>query len=321
MLLKAAKPMTAKPLIRIDELTVRYGPLVAVNRVSLEIREGEIFGLVGPNGAGKTTTLKVLAGLLLPDGGRVTVDDLDVVSDRIAVRARIGYMADFFGVYDYLTTYEYLAFFGGIYGLSGPRLEERINRVLDIVNLAGKRDAFVRALSRGMKQRLYFGRALIHEPRLLILDEPASGMDPRGRAELVETLRQANRQGQTIIISSHILDELQDLCTMVGIMEAGRLIGANPLRRPPADTAHRAVLLLLAAGEAERALSLLQGREDVFSARVGAGGIVLETRNDDDTVAGLVRYLAAHEVRMLLPRADTADLKDIFMRLTKGELT
>ena len=271
-------------MLRIRDLTVRYGALTAVNRISVEVAEGEIFGLVGPNGAGKTTSLKVLAGLLLPDEGSVEVDGLDVVAQRDVVRTRIGYMADFFGVYDYLTVHEYLWFFGAMYAVPERDLESRIGETLETVNLVAKRAAFVRTLSRGMKQRLYFGRALLHRPRLLVLDEPASGMDPRGRAELVETLKRANQQGATIVISSHILDELQTLCTSVGVMEAGRLTGTQALRRPDPDAARRRVLLMVAAGDRERAVALLAEGGLAFAVRATEAGILLETRDDDAAV-------------------------------------
>lgn len=299
---------------------MRYGTLTAVNDVSFDIREGEIFGLVGPNGSGKTTTLKVLTGLLLPDQGSVEIDGFDVVSRRNDVRKRIGYMADFFGVYDYLTVFEYLEFFAGMYGVPDSMTDERIARVLDTINLASKRAAMVRTLSRGMKQRLYFGRVLVHDPRLLVLDEPASGMDPRGRAEMVDTLKRANRDGRTIIISSHILEELQNLCTSVGIMETSRLVSTQSLHAGIADANRRKVLVLTATADRQRARDLLAGRGDVFSVVVADTGLLVETFDDDAMVAGLLRHLAVHDVRLQMPRADGHDLKEIFLKMTKGEL-
>jgi ABC-2 type transport system ATP-binding protein len=307
-------------MLRIRDLTVRYGSLTAVNRMSVEVPEGEIFGIVGPNGAGKTTTLKVLAGLLLPDEGSVDVDGLDILTRRDTARTRIGYMADFFGVYDYLTVHEYLSFFGGLYAVPEPEMENRIGQTLETVNLAPKRDAFVRTLSRGMKQRLYFARALLHRPRLLILDEPASGMDPRGRAEMVETLKKANGEGATIVISSHILDELQSLCTSVGVMEAGRLTGVQPLRGAGPTSARRRVILLVAAEDRDRAAVLLKDHGQVHSIRPTEDGILLETRDDDAAVSEIVRHLVKSDVRVLLPRADAEDLRDIFLKMTRGEL-
>lgn len=307
-------------MIRIDTLTVCYGSLVAVNGISLEVNEGEIFGLVGPNGAGKTTTLKVLAGLLMPDKGTVEVDGHNIVSERDAVRARIGYMADFFGVYDYLTVHEYLAFFGGMYGASDKSLEERIIAMLETVKLVPKKDAYIRTLSRGMKQRLYFARALIHNPDLLILDEPASGLDPRGRAELFQTLKDVQHMGKTVLISSHILSELQDIVTSVGIMETGHLIGTRSFRPTERETKQRRVILHLAANDIDRAMSLLEKRDKVSAITRTDSGILFETDDDDHIVTAIVKYMINENIQVLLPRADEADLKDVFLKMTKGEL-
>jgi ABC-2 type transport system ATP-binding protein len=305
-------------MIRIEHLTVRYGSLVAVNDISLHVPAGEIFGLVGPNGAGKTTTMRVLCGLLPADAGRVCVDGHDAADDGF--QSRIGYMADFFGVYDHLTVHEYLEFFGGMYGWTGLRLQERIAWVLDVVNLATKEDAFVRTLSRGMKQRLYFARSVVHDPPMLVLDEPASGLDPRGRVELIETLRRMQAAGKTILISSHILSELQGLVTSVGIMEAGRLVDVRSVTEGAAAAHRRTVLLHVAAPDRDRALALLAAQQGVHAARPADGAILVETDDDDATVAALVRLLVARNVSVLLPRMEGADLKEIFLRMTKGEL-
>lgn len=312
--------MTSKPIIQIANLTVKYDALVAVNDISLQVPEGAIFGLVGPNGAGKTTTLKVLAGLILPDSGTVTVDGFDLLKERRRARMRIGYMADFFGVYDYLSVAEYLEFFGGMYGLEQPRLRERIDAILETVNLVQKHDALVKTLSRGMKQRLYCARALVHKPRLLILDEPASGMDPRGRAEFIATLKAVNKQGTTIIISSHILDELQNLCTEVGVMETGRLVGTRDLLSDSGQPAIRRVILLVTPKDSEKAFGLLRTHPKVVSLKDVGGGLLLELPNEDQAVSDIVRFLAQANVSILLPRADAADLKEIFLKMTKGEL-
>ena len=305
--------------IEIENLTVRYGTLTAVNGISLSIAQGEIFGLVGPNGAGKTTTLKVLSGLLYPDGGTARVTGRDVCSEPDAVRSNIGYMADFFGVYDYLTVYEYLEFFGGMYGLEGPELDLRIRRMVETVNLTTKLHSYVRTLSRGMKQRLYSARAMIHEPRVLILDEPASGLDPRGRAELVDTLTSLNNKGKTIIISSHILGELQDFVTSVGIMEKGNLTAVRPMRGEHAAL-RRSVLLQVLPDDVDRAVSIMEQKEDVIVVRRTQVGLVLEIPDEDLAVSAVVQSLVQENIRLLLPRADGTDLKDIFLKLTKGEL-
>jgi ABC-2 type transport system ATP-binding protein len=306
-------------MIRIAHLTVRYGPLVAVNDISLDVAAGEIFGLVGPNGAGKTTTLKALCGLLPTDAGTITVDGCNV-ADGAALRSRIGYMADFFGVYDHLTVREYLSFFGGMHGSTGADLDARIRRVLETVNLATKEHAFVRTLSRGMKQRLYFGRAIVHDPPLLVLDEPASGLDPRGRVELMDTLRLLHAAGRTILISSHILSELQGLITSVGIMEAGRLVDVRSLTGREAVRPCRTVSLHVPATERERAVQVLTGLTGVYAVHTSGDAIRIETDDDDRVVAGITRLLVERDISVLLPRMEGADLKDIFLRMTKGEL-
>lgn len=303
--------------IEVRNLTVRYGTLTAVNSVSLDIPQGEVFGLVGPNGAGKTTTLKVLCGILHPDSGSVMVGGRDMTREPDSVKPRVGYMADFFGVYDYLTAREYLEFFGGLYGMK-EELADRIREMLKSVQLETKTDSFVGTLSRGMKQRLYFARALLHDPDLLILDEPASGLDPRGRAELADLLRNLNARGKTIIISSHILSELQDFVTSIGVMEAGRLTAVKSLRAGAAESG-RHVLLHLVAGDTDAAVRMLSAMDDVSDIRATRGGLMLRVTDTDEAVSRVVKALTDAGIRVLLPRAD-ADLKEMFMKLTKGEL-
>jgi ABC-2 type transport system ATP-binding protein len=309
-------------MISIENLVVRYDQLTAVDGISLSVPDGHIFGLLGPNGAGKTTTIKVLSGLLLADGGKVSVGGRDVVTERDAVQRSIGYMADFFGVYDYLTAQEYLSFFGGVYGLSGGHLEARITDVLEKANIAEKRHAYIRTLSRGMKQRLYFARALIHEPQLLILDEPASGMDPRGRAELVASLKELNeRKNTTILMSSHILGELQDLCTSVSIMEKGKLICTKELdgSRDSASTRSR-VALWVAHDDVAKAAQLLEKRSEVSGIDIVGDRLFMDAEDDDVIVGSVVKHLVDSGVCVLLPKAETTDLQSIFLDMTKGEL-
>lgn len=313
--------MNSDPVVHAVDLHVSYGSFEAVRGVSFDVARGEVFGVVGPNGAGKTSTLKVLAGLLRPSAGLAAVCGFDAVGQRDEVRRRIGYMADFFGVYDYLTVREYLEFFGGMYGIAGADLAARIDAVITTVTLGVKRDAPIRTLSRGMKQRLYLARALVHEPPVLILDEPASGMDPRGRDDMVRTLREVAARGTTVLISSHILDELQDLCTVVAVMEAGRLVGTRALRRSDGGAADvRRFLLLTPEPDRARALSLAAASPQVAAAEPAAEGVWLDVRGGDEAVSAVVRQMVAGGIRVLLPAADSSDLKQIFMRMTKGEL-
>ena len=220
-------PAGAEPAIRIDHLTKRYGDLFAVRDLCLEIPRGSVFGLIGPNGAGKTTTFSVLATLLKPTSGRVLVAGFDPGRQAREVRRRVGYMPDAMGVYDGLRVREYLEFYAASYRLPRSRWSATIDTLLELVDLAGKRDAMVNSLSRGMKQRLSLARALVHDPEVLVLDEPASGLDPRARVELRNLLVELREMGKTIVISSHILAELTEMCTAVGIMEKGRLLASG----------------------------------------------------------------------------------------------
>ena len=213
--------------LKTERLTKRFGRSVAVSGVDLEVEQGEIFGLVGPNGAGKTTTLKMLATLLPPSAGDAEIGGHSVRRDPDAVRSVIGYMPDTFGVYDDMRVWEYLDFFGRCYGLSAGRRRQMIADLLELVDLGEKRGAYVQELSRGMQQRLCLAHALVHDPQVLLLDEPASGLDPRARVELRELLRELRSLGKTIVISSHILPELEELCTSVAIIDHGRVLASG----------------------------------------------------------------------------------------------
>lgn len=211
-------------MLVIENLTKRYGKFLAVDNLNLHIEKGEIFGFVGPNGAGKTTTMKIVCGLLDATSGNVTIDGVDALKNSDDIKRKVGYVPDFFGVYDNLKTMEYMEFFGSMYGMSKEDVDEIADGLLELVNLSDKKDVFVDTLSRGMKQRLCVARALIHNPDLLVLDEPNSGLDPRARFEMKEVLKNLGAMGKTIIISSHILPELSEMCTSIGIMDKGHLI-------------------------------------------------------------------------------------------------
>ena len=216
-------------LVEIQRLFVTYGRTVAVRDISFTVAKGEVFGFIGPNGAGKTTTIKVLATLLRPSGGFAWIDGMSVTREPQKIRRRIGYVPDFFGVYDDLTTSEYLHFFAAAYRIDHRRRLAVVEDVLALTDLTGKKDSPVDALSRGMKQRLGLARILIHDPDLLLLDEPASGLDPRARIEMRELLKELQKMGKTIIVSSHILHELSQICTRIGIIEAGQMVAEGSL--------------------------------------------------------------------------------------------
>ena len=231
-------------MIKTQDLTKVYGNLHAINNLTLDLAEGDLFGYIGPNGSGKTTTMRILATLLQPTWGEASVCGYSIYTHPKEIRRLIGYMPDFFGVYDDMKVIEYLEFFAAAYRIKGPARRKVCNEMLELVDLGYKRDAFVTSLSRGMTQRLGLARVLLHDPKVLLLDEPASGLDPRARIEIRGLLKELGKMGKTIMVSSHILPELADICNKVGIIERGvLLVNANGVRRdeagPPADAVER----------------------------------------------------------------------------------
>ena len=214
-------------MVDIEELTKRYGKFVALDHMNLHIDKGEIFGFVGPNGAGKTTTMRIMCGLLKATSGKVTIDGVDALGRPADVKRKIGYVPDFFGVYDNLKVMEYMDFYGSMYGMSKRKVEKVADKYLELVALQDKKDEFVDSLSRGMKQRLCVARALIHDPELLVLDEPSSGLDPRSRHDMKNILRDLKEMGKTIVISSHILPELSEMCTSIGVIGHGKIVASG----------------------------------------------------------------------------------------------
>ncbi|HXV42640.1 MAG TPA: ABC transporter ATP-binding protein, partial [Anaerolineae bacterium] len=217
-------PVNSEPVIETRQLTKRYGRFTALDNLDLRVEPGTLFGFIGPNGAGKTTTLRMLAGLLEPTSGQISLHGQDISRDVTAARWLVGYMPDFFGVYEDMKVWEYLDFFARCYRLDPAQRNRVVNELLELVDLASRRDAWVESLSRGMRQRLCLAHALVHDPQILLLDEPASGLDPRARIEIRELLKELSNLGKTIIISSHILSELAEMCNQVGIIEHGRLL-------------------------------------------------------------------------------------------------
>ena len=292
----AAAVAVAEPVVSCRGLTKRYGPLFAVRDLDLDVPKGATYGLIGPNGAGKTTTMSVIASLLRPTAGSVRVAGSDPARDPRTVRRRLGYMPDVLGVYDSTTVAEYLEFFAGAYRVPRKQWPALLDGLLELVDLTGKRDAQVNSLSRGMKQRLSLARALVHDPDVLVLDEPASGLDPRARVDLRTLLLTLRDMGKTVLISSHILPELQEVCTDVAIMEGGRLLAAGP----PRDILER-------LGGARRVVARLVGGEERTY-----------TVADDVEQARVLRDLLDEGVEVLEFRQDGGDLEDLFLAITKG---
>jgi ABC-2 type transport system ATP-binding protein len=306
--------------VRTDALTKRFGRSPAVTGIDLSVESGEIFGLVGPNGAGKTTTLKMLATLLPPSSGDAEIGGVSVRREPDAVRRVIGYMPDTFGVYDDMKVWEYLDFFGRCYGLSAARRRQMIGDLLELVDLTGKRDSYVQHLSRGMQQRLCLAHALVHDPQVLLLDEPASGLDPRARVELRELLRELRALGKTIIISSHILPELEELCTSLAIIDHGRVMASGRVEdiavRFRVGGVYRARIL----GDDEQVLAasqLLGGLPEVASVVTRDEGMLeLALAGDDAAAAAVLTALirAGQRVASFAPAA--SDLEELFLQIT-----
>ncbi|MCX6367964.1 MAG: ABC transporter ATP-binding protein [Armatimonadetes bacterium] len=306
-------------LVEISHLRKEYGDLVAVKNLSLTLNEGEIFGFIGPNGAGKTTTIKILATLLDPSAGSAKVDGIDVSLDPEAVRSKIGYMPDAFGVYDDFKVWEYLDFFAASYRVPKGDRPGLIDLVLDLTNLSVKKDAYVESLSRGMKQRLCLARTLVHNPKVLLLDEPASGLDPRARIEIKELLKELRNMGKTIIVSSHILPELADFCTSVGIIERGEMIVAGPIEKIMKEVLGGRVLeLRVPEADRTQAMAILRSVEHVRDVVLVSETIRVDYNGTLDDQSNVLLALIQNGVRVQTFAEQDTDLEDIFLRVTKG---
>ena len=306
-------------MLVIRDLKKRYGNFQALDGLNLEIKKGELFGFVGPNGAGKTTTLKIVAGLLAPDSGEVYIDGIDALKDKRALKEKIGYVTDFFGVYDNLKVSEYMEFFASCYGINGLQARRRCELLLEQVKLEDKADFFVDGLSRGMKQRLCLARALIHNPDLLILDEPSSGLDPRTRMEFAATLRELREQGKTLIVSSHILSELSELCTDIGIIEQGHMVLHGSMEQIFERVNSSNPLLVSVYREKETALSVLKSHPQVQTIAVKGDEIKLGFIGDKKDEAALLRQLIDSGVMISGFMREKGSLETIFMELTEHE--
>jgi len=305
-------------VVNIENLYVDYGKIHAVRGISLQIPKGEVYGFIGPNGAGKSSTIKVLATLLPGYRGRAQVNGIDVGREPQAVREHIGYMPDFFGVYEDLTTREYLHFFAAAYRIPRFRRHQTVNDVLELTDLTHKIEAQVDSLSRGMKQRLALARVLLHDPDLLLLDEPASGLDPRARIEVRELLKELKNMGKTILISSHILHELAQLCTRIGIIEAGQMVAQGPL-----DEIYRRLQLMRIvhvqlADTGDVLLERLREIAGVESVERQIDRIAIRLHEDRLSVEELHDAIHGLGGRIRMYQPEAMDMETAFMKLTQG---
>lgn len=308
-------------IVQVDGLVKRYDGLAAVDGLDLRVEAGEIFGLVGPNGAGKTTTLRILATLLEPTAGDAEIAGYSVRGNPAAVRRVVGFMPDVFGVYDDMKVWEYLDFFGRCYGLPGDRRRRMIGDLLELVDLAQKRDAYVAELSRGMQQRLCLAHALVHDPAVLLLDEPASGLDPRARVELRELLRELRSLGKTIVVSSHILPELEELCSSIAIIDHGRVLAQGRVAEIEARLRVGSVLRVRVLGdeaaqdaarawfEAQAAVAAVEWRPE--------GVLELGFAGDDEAAADLLAAAVAAGHRISTFARAASDLEELFLQVTE----
>jgi len=306
------------PLVSVEKLDVHYGSTRAVKDLSFTISRGEIFGFIGPNGAGKTSTIKVLATLQRPSGGRANVAGFDVATHPEMVRRKIGYMPDFFGVYDDLTAGEYLHFFAAAYRIPSGKRKSLIGDVLALTDLTEKHDAPVDGLSRGMKQRLSLARVLLHDPDLLLLDEPASGLDPRARIEMRELLKELQGMGKTIVVSSHILHELAQFCSHIGIIEAGRMVANGSLADIYRALNLRRTVHVQFANPSPELNARIRALPHVAGLDEQADRIAVQLREDEFAVEDLLDAIHALGGRIRMFQPDAMDMETAFMKLTEG---
>jgi ABC-2 type transport system ATP-binding protein len=308
-------------MIETRDLTKMYGDLYALNRLTIKLEKGDVYGFIGPNGAGKTTTMRILATLLNPTWGEASVCGYSIYNGAKEIRRLMGYMPDFFGVYDDMKVIEYLEFFAAAYRIKGPERRVRCEKVLELVDLGYKRDALVTSLSRGMTQRLGLARVLLHEPQVLLLDEPASGLDPRARIEMRGLLKELRAMGKTILVSSHILPELADICNKIGIIERGQLLFDGDVQAAIRQVQQHTVLqMAVGKDETPRAILLLEMHPDVHKVEPNEETDVLRVTLKDGVADGgsIARAVIGEGLTLRMLKEEEVNLEDVFMSITKG---
>jgi len=305
-------------VIEAHDLTKKYGDMYAIRSIELDLKEGDLFGFIGPNGAGKTTTMRIIATLLNPTWGEAYVCGYSIYTKPKEIRRLVGYMPDFFGVYDDMKVIEYLEFFAAAYRIKGPARKQRCEEMLEIVDLAFKRDAFANTLSRGQTQRLGLARTLLHDPQVLLLDEPLSGLDPRARIEMRNLLRRLGQMGKTIIVSSHILPELADICNRVGIIDRGVMSVNASVTDVMKQVRDRIVLNVGVKNDIEKAAKLLEQHDLVESVSIHDGCLLVTLTKDTEDYCELSSVIVNAGFQLTLFREEEVNLESAFMALTKG---
>jgi len=305
-------------VIKTQDLTKVYGQLRAIDNLTLELDDGDLFGYIGPNGSGKTTTMRILATLLQPTWGEAYVCDYSIYTHPKEIRRLIGYMPDFFGVYDDMKVIEYLEFFAAAYRIKGPARRKKCQEMLELVDLAYKRDALVTSLSRGMTQRLGLARVLLHDPQVLLLDEPASGLDPRARIEIRRLLKQLRNMGKTIMVSSHILPELADICNKVGIIERGELLVSAEVADVMRRVRQQPLLKIGIVGDAEAAAKVLEDHDLVDRVELRDGHLYATLVQGTEDYSDLPTLLIHSGFKLTTFVEDEVNLETAFMALTQG---
>ncbi|GGA62020.1 ABC transporter ATP-binding protein [Ornithinibacillus halotolerans] len=308
-------------MIETVNLTKKYGSFTALDSLNLKIEKGTVYGFVGHNGAGKSTTFSILATLLAPTSGTAFVNGYDVTKEPKKVRNHIGYMPDFFGVYDQFKTVEYLHFYGASYGIPKNERDLLIPQLLELVNLSHKEEEYVDVLSRGMKQRLCLARSLIHDPEVLILDEPASGLDPRARIEMREILKELKKMGKTLIISSHILPELAEMCDEIGVITNGKLVASGSVGTIQKQLQANKVIHVRLSSNLEEAISFLEDEPKVSAITrhdKNENTIIFSYTGTDEEQGQLLKKAILKDIQIVSFNEEETDLEDVFLEITKG---
>jgi ABC-2 type transport system ATP-binding protein len=307
-------------MLYLKDLTKNYGSFTAVNHLTLHIPEGDLFGFVGPNGAGKTTTIRIVCGLLKASGGSVQIGGVAAGVGSREMKRLIGYVPDFFGVYDNLKVREYMDMYGSMYGMYSRDIARLTDDLLELVNLSDKKEVYVDTLSRGMKQRLCVARALLHNPKLLILDEPSSGLDPRARVEMKELLKNLHSMGKTIVISSHILSELSEMCNSIGIMNRGHLVAAGRIEDIMRQLSGGKRIHIQIASEMEPAVRMMKEQAGVSVESVRENELIISCGGTDEEICALIGRLIQNQVILTGFHREEGSLESLFMQLTGGDV-